>query len=323
MDELTTQTTETIANTNEPSQETLNPSTQETIENQTEQQDEKIENQDQQQNNDATKENQEQKITDAEKIQKLIDENKALSEAKSKLELDLEQKSYQTKITPIENQDPQAIRPIEDIQRDYNKYIYDGNNDYNSLKRKYIAQVSYEFPPEHPCYSLSPDEIFDNAIKHNDFSVFNQLLDQNAAVALGNEFRSNLEKYNKQREILEAQYQKAQSNKILNDFKANESEFCKSYPKTVETFLSDGYSPEDLPAVKKLLEIALSEHNSQAALTSENNNAKNRLTSAANGANTSTGAKIFTREEIKKMDNKTFEKHQKEIYRQMQEGLIK
>lgn len=112
--------------------------------------------------------------------------------------------------------------------------------------------------------------------------------------------------------------------RIIAEFKATESEFCATHPKVIEAYLSKGYDPQDLPAVKELLEIALSERDSIQTLTSENNEAKGKLQSSAfSGGNFSDANHIFTREEIKNMSASEYLKNEKWIFEQTNKGLIK
>jgi len=71
-------------------------------------------------------------------------------------------------------------------------------------------------------------------------------------------------------------------------------------------------------------QMRLKEEKAQQELQNMNNDAKQRMGSAANTNSTVNDSnKTFTREEIKKMDLKTFEKYEKQIFSQMAKGQIK
>jgi hypothetical protein len=81
---------------------------------------------------------------------------------------------------------------------------------------------------------------------------------------------------------------------------------------------------ESLKKFEDYHQMRLKEEKAQQELQNMNNDAKQRMGSAANTNSTVNDSnKTFTREEIKKMDLKTFEKYEKQIFSQMAKGQIK
>jgi hypothetical protein len=81
---------------------------------------------------------------------------------------------------------------------------------------------------------------------------------------------------------------------------------------------------ESLKKFEDYHQMRLKEEKAQQELQNMNNDAKQRMGSAANTNSTVNDSnKTFTREEIKQMDLKTFEKYEKQIFSQMAKGQIK
>ena len=112
--------------------------------------------------------------------------------------------------------------------------------------------------------------------------------------------------------------------RAVTEFKEKESDFVSKYPKVVDAYLAKGYDPADLPMVKELLDLALSEVDNRTSLLNANNEAKQKLVSSTtSGADGNSENHIFTYAEIDKMSTKQFKKYEKTIDKQLTKGLIK
>ena len=114
----------------------------------------------------------------------------------------------------------------------------------------------------------------------------------------------------------------------LQAFKAENAEFCEKYKPVIDKYLELGYDPQDLGAVKELLNVALGSIENSNSLVNENNEAKGKLVSSATNqatADTDDGIPSTWKEVVKKMDKNPnwYIKNQARIMEKRNQGLIK
>ena len=114
----------------------------------------------------------------------------------------------------------------------------------------------------------------------------------------------------------------------LADFQAKNADFCEKYKPVIDKYIELGYDPQDLPAVKQLLEVALSTEAGKTNLLNENNEAKGKLVSTAfNNVSTPAEDQIPTTWNaiVDKMDKNPewYQKNLAKITQMRDEGLIK
>ena len=108
----------------------------------------------------------------------------------------------------------------------------------------------------------------------------------------------------------------------LAKFQTENADFCEKYKPVIDKYIELGYDPQDLPAVKQLLDLALSTEANKNNLINENNEAKSKLVSSTQSGSGFTENHVFTRAEIAKMSTNQYLKYEKLIDKQMTQGLI-
>jgi len=224
-----------------------------------------------------------------------------LSQELAEIKKAQEAKQYEQQKTQVETGDTQ-------LKQEYNALVYNMKQEKANLTAQALAEYNETGDVnKYNGYLMQLDAWYEEAKGNLD----------------GNYKHAETELQKQRRELSEQTNQRA-----IATFKETEKEFCEKHSKVIDKYLELGYDPQDLSAVKELLNIALAERDNFADLSSINDEAKKKLVSATSTPSGEFGGDhVFTRSEIAEMQKTpqgraNFLKNETKIMAQMSKGLI-